>query len=567
MPDTRREPRPVPSVQRADSGARVTGTPASEPRTPAPQTETPTAEATAPRTQHSVLFPPDRIPARLHAQEPPFFADLNLDQVVAALTWGREEYDLGPLFHTLPRSVEIVGYRQAALRDLEHPQVLAAVRASAESMRTVRAHLRQAGKLHYRWQKRRWFLEAVWTYAEGVTRLAADLPGDLASDAFRGLREHVSTYTATAAFATLLDESRRLRDELAGIRYTLLIRENRIRVDRFAGGDDYGAEVAEAFRKFKQGEARAYRFDFPGSADMNHVEAAVLDLVARLWPETFAFLDRFAPDHRDFIDPTLERFDREVQVYLAWIEHIASMRRAGLPFCYPDVRRRPAGILARDAFDVALAATLAERGRRVVTNDVALRDPERALVVTGPNQGGKTTFARMFGQLHYLGRMGLTVPGREARLQFFDGLYAHFEREEDLGDLASKFEEDVARIHETIERLTPDSLVILNETFSSTSVQDALLLSRDILRRILLAGARCLFVTFLDELASVGPEVVSVVGTVDPDDPAIRTFRIVPQPANGRAYSEAIARKHGLTPERLRERLPNARSSGTSADR
>jgi DNA mismatch repair protein MutS len=509
-----------------------------------------------PRARHSVLFPPDAIASHLHTHEPAFFRDLNLDQVVSALTRGREAYELAPLLYTLPRTVETVEYRQAALRDLERAEAVVAVQAFAEAMRTVRAHLRQAGKLHYRWQKRPWFLEAVWTYAEGAATLAGafgDL--DLRSDAFRGLRDHLAAYCASEPFTALLDESRRLRDELAAIQYTLLVRENRVRVDRFAGGDDYGAEVADTFRRFEQGDARPYKFDFPSSPDMNHVEAGILDLVARLWPDTFAFLDRFASEHCDFLDPTLERFDREVQVYLAWIEYTASMRRAGLPFCYPEVRRRPEAIHARHAFDVALAAMLAERDGRVVTNDVELHDPERAIVVTGPNQGGKTTFARMFGQLHYLGRMGLTVPGREARLEFFDGLHTHFEREENLGDLASKFEEDVSRIHETIGRLTADSLVIMNETFSSTTVQDALLLSRDILGRILQAGARCVFVTFLDELASGGPEVVSMVGTVDPDDPAIRTFRVVRQPASGRAYAEAIARKHGLTPQRLRERL------------
>ena len=119
----------------------------------------------ASRARHSVLFPPDAVASHLRAHAPPFFPDLNLDQVVVALTRGREEYELAPLFYTLPRAVETVAYRQAALRDLERAETLAVVRAFAETMRTVRAHLRQAGRLHYRWQKRRWFLEAVWTYA------------------------------------------------------------------------------------------------------------------------------------------------------------------------------------------------------------------------------------------------------------------------------------------------------------------------------------------------------------------------------------------------------------------
>jgi len=507
----------------------------------------------------SILFAPDEIPATLVPQEPDFFRDLNLDQVVAAVTSGRDPYDLAPLFYTLPASPATVAYRHEILRELERAEVRAAVTSFADGMRAVRSHLARAAKIHNQRQERRWFLQAGSTYCDAVERLGRGLDAlDLGSMGLQGLREHVRTYVRSDPFRSLSGDTHALEAELANVRYGLHIRANRIRVDRFESGIDYGADVSRTFRKFEQGATKTYTFDFSTWPEMNHVEAGILELVARLYPGTFAFLDRYGVDHRDCIDPGLERFDREVQVYLAWLEYIEPLRRGGLAFCYPQVSGVPREIVGRAVFDVALAAKLAGGRGRVVTNDVELRAPERLIVVTGPNQGGKTTFARTIGQLHYLGRMGLSVPGETARMSFFDRLFTHFERDEDLDNMAGKLEDDLLRIRAILDAATPESVVIMNESFSSTTLHDALLLSRDILRRILASGALCVSVTFMDELASLSAETVSMVGTVDPVDPAIRTFRIVRRPADGMAYAVAIARKHGLTLEQIRKRITAA---------
>jgi DNA mismatch repair protein MutS len=503
---------------------------------------------------HSILF--DEPDAAVTGGQPDFFPDLNLDQVVHAITASRREYDLAPFFYTRLRTEDAIAYRHEILRDLATPALRQAVDAFAIQMRAMRENLAQAAKLHYARQKQAWFLDAVGLYCDAVTALVAALnEADLDSRGFRGLREYLAGYTSAAPFTTIDAETKRLSGQLAGIRYCLQIHDSRIRVTRYEGEADYSADVAATFDRFKQGAVKDYRTKFMNLADMDHVEAGILDLVVRLYPDIFAALDGFCSTRRDYLDPTVAAFDREVQFYTAYQDFTGPFERAGLAFCYPQVSAQSKEVLGRDVFDVALAAKLVPDGEPVVSNDFYLREPERILVVSGPNQGGKTTLARTFGQLHHLASIGVTVPGREARVFLFDQLFTHFERGENLQDLRGKLEDDLTRIHEVLGQATASSIVIMNEIFTSTTLQDAVFLGTRVLEQIIGLDLLCVCVTFVDELGSLGPTTVSMVAAVAPDNPAERTYKIIRRPADGLAYALAIAEKYRLSYEALRERI------------
>jgi DNA mismatch repair ATPase MutS len=288
---------------------------------------------------------------------------------------------------------------------------------------------------------------------------------------------------------------------------------------------------------------------------MDHVEAQILELVARLYPDVFSHLDAYCANNQQYLDNTIATFDREVQFYIAYLEYIARLKRAGLKFCYPRLSATCKEEHAHEVFDVALASKLVQKNARVVGNDFSLTGKERIFVVTGPNQGGKTTFARTFGQMHYLASIGCPVSGQEAQLFLFDRLFTHFEKEETIQDLRGKLQDDLVRMREILNQATSNSIIILNEMFTSTTLSDALFLSKQIMEDVIQLDVLCLWVTFIEELSSFSEQTVSMVSTVVPDNPAVRTYKVVRRPADGLAHAIAIAEKYGLTYTRLKERL------------
>jgi DNA mismatch repair protein MutS len=507
-------------------------------------------------------------PSLLFADPPPrergqreddrsYARDLNLDQVVAAVATDREECELitETLYGHL-RDADAVRYRQEVFRDLEDPALLGAIQHFADQMAEVGAHLRQLASMQYRYHRQGWVLEAAAIYCTAVRSLAAHLaPAQLTSRALLAFRDYLADYVASAGFTGLARDTSGAKDALGRIRYCTRIRGDRVEVTRYDGEADYSAVVLNTFERFRQGAVRDYRVRYRMEPGMNHVAAQILDLVAKLFPQEFAPLDEYCDRHAAFPDDGIGQAHRELQFYLAYLDYVRPIRATGLSFCYPQVSAGSKDVHAAGTFDLALARKLVAAGAPVVTNDFRLEGRERIAVVTGPNQGGKTTFARTFGQLHHLAAVGCPVPGSAARLFLFDRLFTHFEREEDLAAMRGKLEDDLVRIGEILRSATGDSIVILNETFASTTTRDARFLGTKLLTKVTRLDALCVYVTFVDELASLGEQVVSMMSTVVADNPAERTYKVVRKPADGLAFALAIAEKYGLSYERLRERV------------
>ncbi len=511
-------------------------------------------------TFHSILFEDPDVNTSVLAVEPPvFFHDLNLDRIIDAITAEWIDYNLKPFYYTRPNDLRQITYRQEIMRDLEDKTLMNGMNSFSEQMRTMRVRVSQADeakRMEYKYATQRAFLGAVEIYCGAVECLSeAVSAAEVKSRGMVALRSYLASYIASEPFRTLAAEARKAKASLATVRYCLLLRDGSVTVRHYEAEDDYSTAVEETFETFRRDATLHYRFGNRKWEGMNHIEAQVQERVALLFPDIFRALDVFCTARAEYVDAQITRFDREIQFYVAYLTYVDKFRRAGLSFCLPHVSQTSREIHGRDAFDLALADKLFRERNAVVPNDYFLNGSERIFVVTGPNQGGKTTFARMIGQLHYLGSLGCLVPGNDCQLFMFDHLYTHFEREEDITNLHGKLKDDLIRIRQILDRATPRSLIIMNEMFSSTTLKDARYLSRMVMEAISELDLLGVWVTFLDELSSLNEKTVSVVGTVSPDNPAVRTYRLERRPANGLAHALAIAQKYRVTYDWLRERV------------
>ena len=289
----------------------------------------------------SVLYPKSYEGSpRESAQAPDFFPDLNLDQVVDTMAAGKEEYSLKPLFYAYPRDPDTITYRHAVFRDPEDPKLFETMKSFERRMRSVREHLVQANKRQYELQREPWFLEAVELYCEGVADFGESLNGlDIKSDGQRELRKYLAEYVSSEAFKRLRGETKNLGADLSILRYCVLINGNGFTVRKYEGEIDYSAEVEDTFDRFKQGEVNNFLIKIPDWPDMNHIEAKILEFLSLLFPEVFTRLADFCAKNAEFMDAAITDFDREIQFYVAYLEHIRTIKRVGLGLLLPEHRR------------------------------------------------------------------------------------------------------------------------------------------------------------------------------------------------------------------------------------
>ena len=199
----------------------------------------------------------------------------------------------------------------------------------------------------------------------------------------------------------------------------------------------------------------------------------------------------------------------------------------------------------------------------IVTNDLSFDDKARIYVLTGPNRGGKSVITVALGAAQAMFQLGLPVPASDAEISVVSGIYTHFPEGADDTIDKGRLGEECARLREIFDSSDEDSMILLDESLSSTGAYEAAYIASEILTAFAVRRCRGIFSTHLHELASGIDEInrrsaerggVAVDTLVAGIDEGRRSFKIYRAKPDGKSYARDIAEKYGLSFEKLMEK-------------
>ncbi|GAB2546942.1 MutS-related protein [Gracilibacillus alcaliphilus] len=482
-----------------------------------------------------------------------FFHDIHIHTIIQDIVKNNDEYDLFPLFYNKLSTIDAIKYRTAIMEEIDC-LLLEPLETFSRDMRKVRKYADYSKSSNEKYQQYKWLLDAAYIYCFAVKELHSSLSAiHLQSLGLRRFYKWLTYYISTTDFTMLDKDTLALRKEFDQIQYSMFIEEDNILIYPDDNENDYCQSLSRAFKQEVElaGDSSLQLF---AGVQLSEAEKELQTILRKHFPKPFGKLKPYYSKYAHFINDSIMNFDHELQFYIACLQYFRTLKHQGLRYCYPEIsNQKELHIIA--GYDLSLATSELHVDKKVIGNDFTLNPNERLCVLTGPNQGGKTTFARSLGQILYLSSIGCPVPSKQAKVFLFDKLFTHFPSKEETGTNAGKLIDELTRLENILDNATCDSVIILNELFSSTTTRDAYAMGKKTLRKLMRKNTMCLYVTHLFELAAVHDDIVSLVAATNTCDLSQRTFKITRRAADGLLHNSTMVEKYGLTLSQIKERI------------
>lgn len=250
----------------------------------------------------------------------------------------------------------------------------------------------------------------------------------------------------------------------------------------------------------------------------------------------------------------------DIRFLTAGVKFILDMQAKGFEMCRPQICPVKDRVCE---LEQVYNPMLAMRGveKTVVSNRFELDENGRFYLVTGPNHGGKSIFAYSIGMAQALCQLGLFVPAHQAKMSPVTGIFTHFPVSDENNYGKGRLESECARLSEILKQLSDTDMLLMDESFSSTSGLEAGYIASEVLTGIGVIGCCGLFVTHIHDLPMKVQEynsypgnrskIDNLVAQMDNVAQGVRSYRISRTTPDGLSYARDIAARYGLNLEEI----------------
>ena len=467
------------------------------------------------------------------------FRDFNLGVCISRMNSLTKGYDLQDMFLKMPTRPETIRYRRSITGDLMNKSVREMFAWYSKVIEKAEKYEKKSTYSNELYQKQKWHLDALLLYTDAVAGLYEKLSQtEGLSEAMQELTDYLEKRMASEEFqrAKNLGEELDTRMETQPVFFS--IQKNKIVVETEDDSESFDRRVVRAFQIPEKKEGELFVDD---KRELSLMEKNLAKRIIKLqgWRDDLQkLLD--TP-----MDSVLLQLSKDIKYYLAFFSLVEEMKEKGYEFCMPEEGQQ---LEIQAGYDAAMAI---KSDAPVIANDFSMREGERFFVITGANGGGKTTFARMVGQILYFCRMGLLVPCTRAVIPHFQQLLSHFSNEESEMSGRGKLVEELERLQPMMKEESRGSFVILNELFTTAATLDADIMGQKVLDYFMNINCSGIYVTHIQSLAKEREGVVSMVAELE-EDHHTRSFKIARKPAEEGEYEDSLIAKYHMTYEQMK---------------
>lgn len=508
----------------------------------------------------------------------------------------------------IPADIENVSYRQDIFHELMTNKKLA-----DETMQFVDDAAKLEKRMHDKYnelpdhrRKLRWKLSALEQYVHCIESLCTLLDkNDIRSEGLKKLYDLIKEHRNQAEYINLIElipnmekEIRRMRNIQIRVKFDSKLQPDKIELQNIGH-----LQVPKAAQK-PHSDFETVKVIAPGHKPVSKTKQFFRRLYSLMFEEQWItrimsiksttkgnMEIMFLNEVQRYINECLNRFAEGIDTYLAEhgrrIINIASelyyytngyrlvntLIKSGIPMCKPNLSKNNTCII-RGLCDMTTGLLLynEEKMNELVTNTIDFSDNKCIFILTGPNQGGKTTFIRGLGIAQVFFQGGLYVPAEEAEMSPVNKLRTHFLKNEEKSLGEGRLGEELKRLSEILYSVSENDMLLMNESISCTTAYDGFIIGKNIVKALCDIGTKVVYSTHLHELSdavddmnsetnsenrvvplTAGVEKVSSNGEVE----YVRTYKVTEGKTDGKSYAGDIAKQHGMTYELMKEMLKN----------